>query len=292
MRIQFSKYEALGNDFIVVDESQDEKRTKEPSTSVSQRQKLCHRKLGIGADGVITLLAPLNTTSQVFMHVTNADGSIPENCGNGLRCVARYWQDSGRIGEGQSFIIDTLSGPKKAKVDATLIQVDLGIAKVSLDVEAAKINELCASFARRFEVSAPKPVAFVDVGNPHLILECDAIEIAQRELGPRLETLEQFLNGVNVSFVKKESAAGFALRTWERGAGATDACGSGAGASVAALMASEMVPEGNPIAARFRNGILSVVAKKRSLYEYDVALRGSAQRLFTGVWESSEKNCE
>jgi diaminopimelate epimerase len=290
--IVFSKYEALGNDFILVDESQDEKRKIDPSVSTSFARLLCHRKLGIGADGVITLLAPITKDGTVFMHVTNADGSIPENCGNGLRSVARYWRDLGRIADGQSFVIDTLSGPKKAKVDATLIQVELGRAKVRLDADDVKIAELCAVFARRFEVVVPTVVAFVDLGNPHLILQSDAIDVAQRELGPKLEKLDIFQNGVNVSFVKKETANAIAIRTWERGAGATDACGSGAGASVAALIASGILAPGSAVAARFRNGILRVLAKPVSRTDFEVTLSGSAHRLFGGVWESTERICD
>lgn len=285
MSIAFLKYEALGNDFILVDESQDEIHRKEPSISPALARRLCHRKLGIGADGVITLLAPKGE-GDVFMHVTNADGSIPENCGNGLRCVARYFRDMGRVTDGQIFVIETLSGPKKAKIDAMLIRVEVGVAKVRVDVDDAKISELCAAFAHRFQTPAPHAIAMVDIGNPHLILECDAIDVAQRELGPRLEKLDLFPNGVNVSFVKKESATTIALRTFERGAGATEACGSGAGASVAAFVATERLGKGSSIAAHFRNGVLSVSARPVGQCSFEVSLSGSAQRIFTGVWEA------
>lgn len=291
MRIEFSKYEALGNDFIVVDESQDEKHKTEPSVQVSLRRLMCQRKLGIGADGVITLLPPLHEGSDVFMHVTNADGSVPENCGNGLRCVARYLRDAGRIQEDRDFVIDALSGPKKARVVGETIQVELGLARVSPEFENARINTLCEGFAQRHKSSTPKVLAFVDLGNPHLILECDAIEAAQVELGPKLEKLSLFPNGANVSFVRQESQDTIALRTWERGAGATDACGSGACASVAAFLAFDKINAQSRVLARFAHGAVTVLSQQKSVFEYEMHLSGTAQKLFAGVWESSESVC-
>jgi len=285
MAIHFSKYEALGNDFIVIDESQDQNLGKEPTLDSSLRQRLCHRKLGIGADGVITLLPPMTKNGSVFMHVTNSDGSVPENCGNGLRCVARFWSDSGRILGSNLFTIDTLSGPKQARVDGDFIKVELGRARIKLDLESEQIVQACASFARKFDVVAPAVVAYVDLGNYHLVIECDAIDVAQKELGPKLEKLDIFPHGVNVSFVRKESANCVALRTWERGAGATDACGSGAGASVASFIATGRI-ESESVAARFRNGVVSVDINRLAPLEYDVSLSGSAQKLFDGAWDN------
>jgi diaminopimelate epimerase len=273
MVIAFSKYEALGNDFIIIDESQEKKHSNTPATSLSFRKLLCNRKGGIGGDGVITLLPAQDKSSVVFMHLTNADGSIPENCGNGLRCVAAWLLEHGRVSRAQAFSIDTLSGPKRALITDEGVKVELGVAQVSLNFKDDELRTL-----QNVEV-----VAYVEIGNPHLILKTNDPETMRLELGPRLEKLPVFPHGVNVSFVRLEDAHSITLRVWERGAGATDACGTGAGASVASFLATGKLREGIPVRVHFKNGELSVAAKRRSEQEFDVEIVGGAQKVFEGI---------
>lgn len=289
--IRFAKYEALGNDFILIDESQDKKRNLEPSTSVSLRRALCERKSGIGADGVITLLPPTRPEALVFMHLTNADGSIAENCGNGLRCVAQWLLDHEHVEHNQDFKIDTLSGLKKAKIADGLITVELGVSKVAIDVDQTEISKTIASFASTYEVQAPEVLAYVTIGNPHLIVETNDIDLAQKHLGPLLEKLSLFQGGVNVNFVKRLEPNSVALRVWERGAGATDACGSGAGATVSALVLRGALNPNSAIAVQFKNGVLSVTARPHSDDEVAVEICGNAHKCFEGIWEGAESIC-
>jgi len=279
-KIVFSKYEALGNDFIIIDESQDNRDKKEPSTSYSLRRTLCDRKFGIGGDGVITLLPPISDTGLVFMHVTNADGSVPENCGNGLRCVARWLRDNGRISNHQTFFIDTYSGSKRATVNEESVSVELGLARVDLAVNALEIVERTQHFARKFGVEEPKPIAFVDVGNPHLILETPHIELAQVELGPSLEKLSLFLRGANVSFVHQEASDAIALRVWERGAGETLSCGTGACAAVVAGISKKLLD--SPVRVQTRGGALTI---SWAGGDNAVWMKGPAESVYDGTIE-------
>jgi diaminopimelate epimerase len=258
--VQFFKYEGLGNDFIVVDGS-DEARV-----SPDQARALCDRRFGVGADGVLLVLPPRDA-SDVRMRVINADGSVPENCGNGIRCVALHVARGRGIARGV-VRVDTDAGASACTIDdeagGGIVTVDMGVMRVFAD--------------RTLEVDG-KHVALTeaDAGNPHAILFGAFARGDVDFLGPRLATHPSFPRGTNVEFTRVGGGV-IDLVVWERGVGVTMACGTGACATAAVACAKGLVPRGAPVEIRLPGGRLDVTidASNRAI------MRGPARRVFAG----------
>jgi diaminopimelate epimerase len=221
--LSFSKYQGLGNDFIVVDA-----RKTRMWVSAACAARLCDRRRGIGGDGVITVLPSREPAAELRMHIYNADGSEAEMCGNGLRCVVQAVLGSSRA---QHLVVDTDAGIREGWLEGDRVRVTLGTARLLFD-----------------RVDANDRVgAGISMGNPHLVLRPVAskslIEDARR-LGPELERHPQFPNRVNVGFMEPIAREAIRLVVFERGAGITQACGTGAGAAVVAAMRWGLVNEG------------------------------------------------
>jgi diaminopimelate epimerase len=220
--VRLSKHHGLGNDFLVVlDERNDAPVHVDPALAVA----LCDRRRGIGADGVIHGAAPSAEQAaagiDVVMHLLNADGSRAEISGNGIRCLAQAVARERGVRD-TTIVAATDAGVRTLVVTATddpataEVRVDMGSAAPGPHVPAP-VDELLS--ARH---------GTVDMGNPHLVVEVDdpdAVDLATE--GPWLEA--QFPEGVNVEYVAvRDAGARIDLRVWERGAGITEACGSGA----------------------------------------------------------------
>lgn len=211
--VPFVKMNGTRNEFVVVDG-----RITPLADPIAFAQEVCDPKTGPGADGL--LLALDSVTADVRMRVINADGSEAEMCGNGIRCIARFLDE--RDGRGEA-LVETIAGP---------------IATRILSREPYLVSELM----NVPHLGAPHDVAGyraspVDVGNPHVVIFVDdlaAIDI--RTIGPRIERDARYPEGTNVHFVQ---IAGERLRVlhWERGAGATAACGTGAVSCAAVAIA-------------------------------------------------------
>jgi diaminopimelate epimerase len=214
--LRFSKYQGLGNDFIIVD-------VKAPDAlSVERAKALCDRHFGVGADGVL-LVSPSEAGARARMTVINADGSRPEMCGNGLRCVALHLAMQNDEGS-SSFRIDTDAGTLGCEVtrDGTRAKVrtELGVARVLDPLEFDDAGESLL-FHR------------VSTGNPHAILFDRKLELASiDDLGPRVSSAID--GGANVEFVRQRGPDWLEVVVWERGVGRTLACGTGAVATVVA----------------------------------------------------------
>lgn len=228
------KYEGLGNDFVVLD-----RRTSGEDVSAEASRALCDRRRGVGADGVLVLLPSVRAAARMVVH--NADGSVAEMCGNGLRCVVKHLLD--REPGRDALEVETGAGVLPARVrragaEVVEVEVELGPARL-------QAPQLPAGPAGGPFVSAPVPgVAWpgtaVSMGNPHLVLLGAPPEVV-REHGPRLEHLPGFPERTNVEAVTR-SSDGLRVSVWERGAGLTDACGTGAAAAVAAAVLARWVP--------------------------------------------------
>jgi diaminopimelate epimerase len=210
--MEFRKYEGLGNDFLVVDA-----RTLATPLSPDAVRRLCDRRRGVGGDGV--LLVRPGREAPVAMEVHNADGSVAEMCGNGLRCVARFAVDHLGVA-GPSFVVETGAGPLRVNVGDEDVRVDMGraadLGRLAVEVGGASVDARGA-----------------DLGNPHLVLYGDwALDDVHR-FGPGLEHHPAFARGVNVSFARRLGPRHVRLAVWERGCGPTQACGTGACATVA-----------------------------------------------------------
>jgi len=264
--VRFTKYEGLGNDFLVVDTTDD------TLLEAIQIAKLCDRHFGVGGDGVLLVTPPKSLGARATMVVLNADGSRPEMCGNGLRCVALHLALQDRA-EGVSFIVDTDAGPRLVAVERT-DRTRAGSTSVSVGmgrgIPEADVSQLFAGAELSF--------SRVSMGNPHAIsFDTGLDERALDELGPALSA--RFPAGSNVELVTTRSERALDLLVWERGVGRTLACGTGACAAVVAAARQGRVPFESEIEVRLPGGPLHITVARETL---DVTMRGPARRVFSG----------
>jgi diaminopimelate epimerase len=229
MRLAFTKYHALGNDYLVIDPAD------LPSPlSAEQIRAICHRNFGVGSDGI--LLGPLaSQNAKCALRIFNPDGSEAEKSGNGLRIFSRYLWDRKIVG-GEEFAIQTAGGLVRAIVldGGRTVRVEMG--KVSFWSDQIPVagprrevlNEKISAGGREFTFCA------ATIGNPHCVLPLPEVsaELARR-FGPLLETHANFPNRTNVQFLKVRDRRNIQIEIWERGAGYTLASGSSSSAAAA-----------------------------------------------------------
>ena len=233
MVIEFSKYQGLGNDFILIDN----RHADEPVISPEQAIAMCDRHFGIGGDGVIFVL-PGKRDTDYTMRIYNSDGSEPEMCGNGIRCLAKFIAHLEENTEvNKSYKIDTLAGLIVPKLDNGEVTVDMG----EPELLAAKIPTTLAGVdgkvvAQPLEVDDRTwSITTVSMGNPHCITFVeDSDAIALEQIGPLFEHHPVFPQRTNTEFIEVVKSDYVKMRVWERGAGITLACGTGACATVVA----------------------------------------------------------
>jgi diaminopimelate epimerase len=228
------KMNGTQNDFILVDG-----RDRAPDDPVAFARRVCDRDAGIGADGLLLLLP--SEIADVRMRIINADGSEAEMCGNGTRCVARYLDEhDGRA----AALLETLAGPIATTIVAR--EPDYAVS-VELNVPLVGDAHAVAGFT-----ALP-----VDVGNPHVVIfvdDLDAIDI--RTLGPRIEHDPRYPHGTNVHVAQIIAPDRIRAVHWERGAGATQACGTGAAAIAAAAIVTRDAT--SPVAVDVPGGRLTI----------------------------------
>ena len=229
MRIEFLKMQGLGNDFFVFDAPHG---TLSPIDSDKLRA-LADRHTGVGFDQALMLEPPRNSHSRVFYRVFNADGSEVEQCGNGARCIAALMY--ARQPElGRELAIESLGGMVRARVrEEGLVDVDMGVPDFeprSLPMEAP-----AALPAYSLEIDGAEiEFGAVSMGNPHVVLRVPDVKTAPVErFGPTIEHHPRFAQRTNVGFMQIVDRSRIRLRVYERGAGETRACGTGACAAVA-----------------------------------------------------------
>ncbi|MGF1542813.1 MAG: diaminopimelate epimerase [Pleurocapsa sp.] len=234
MVIEFSKYQGLGNDFILIDN----RHSAEPIITPQQAIAMCDRHFGIGADGVIFAL-PGQKDTEYTMRIYNSDGSEPEMCGNGIRCLAKFLADlEGTKEVNKSYTIHTLAGTIVPKLTSNgEVTVDMGEPQL----RAAQIPTVLGApeekvVAQLLEVADRSwTVTCVSMGNPHCITFVEDTEaIALETIGPLFEHHSAFPQRTNTEFIQVVRSDYLKMRVWERGAGITLACGTGACASVVA----------------------------------------------------------
>jgi diaminopimelate epimerase len=257
--LRFQKYEGLGNDFIVVEASDEREVTAERAV------QLCDRRFGVGADGVLLVLPPRAPGCEARMRVLNADGSVPEMCGNGVRCVALHVAEARGIAAG-TVRVETDAGERACEVHPRgMVTVDMGLVRVLGD--------------RAVEVDGRQVVlALADAGNPHAILFGTFARGDVEHLGPRIATHHAFPRGTNVEFACVVGD-GIGLVVWERGVGITLACGTGACATAAVACDRGFAQRGKPVTVRLPGGPLEITVGD----DGRVTMRGPARRVFTGT---------
>ena len=235
--LQFSKYQGLGNDFLLLDGRSLIDGEDAFGLTPEAIQRLCDRRFGVGGDGVILALPP-REGGELRMRIFNADGSEPEMCGNGIRCLARFLADSDGDDPGRSWQIETLAGRIVPQLQADgRIRVDMGPpflepAAIPTLLEVGPAGLPQGDLAIAGQILA---VAAVGMGNPHVVIPVLDLEGIDLELlGAALELHPVFPARTNVHFVQVLHPGHLVMRVWERGAGPTLACGTGACATLVA----------------------------------------------------------
>ena len=227
MLIQFSKMHGLGNDFVVVDGV-----TQKVFFNAETLKRLGDRHFGIGFDQLLLVEPPYDPDLDFHYRIFNADGSEVQQCGNGARCFARFVRLKG-LANKDRIAVSTVSGRIVLQLeDNDQVTVNMGVP----EFEPAKIPFRALKAEKLYLLRVAEQTVMcgaVSMGNPHCVLEVPSVKTAPVEtLGPKLESFDRFPERVNVGFMEVVNANEINLRVYERGAGETMACGTGACAAV------------------------------------------------------------
>ncbi|PTX50341.1 diaminopimelate epimerase [Melghirimyces profundicolus] len=276
MGMRFTKMHGLGNDFVVVSAPH------LPEGAGEIARQVCDRHFGVGADGLVYLLP--SEKGDFRMRILNTDGSEAEQCGNAVRCVAKYYFE--RIsGARRELSVETGAGLQRVwlKTEARQVKevrVDMGepvleSRRIPVDVaEDRVVNHPVEAGGEHFRFTA------VSMGNPHAVLFVDdAAEYPVERIGPLLEAHPLFPNKTNVEFVTVRSEDELDMRVWERGVGQTLACGTGACAS--AVAAALNGKTGRTVLVHLKGGDLKIEWNETDNRVY---MTGPAETVFEGDW--------
>ncbi len=229
MRLRFTKMHGLGNDFVVIDAiSQQVRLTPERIRAIADRH------FGVGCDQVLVVQSPETPVADFRYRIFNSDGGEVENCGNGARCFALFVRQRQLTGK-KVICVETAGGPMTLRVrDDDQVSVDMGIPR--LDPDQIPFSATAAAATYPLEVgSETLEISAVSMGNPHAVCVVGNLDHYPVEiLGPQIENHVRFPNRVNAGFMEILSRDAVKLRVYERGAGETLACGTGACAAVVA----------------------------------------------------------
>jgi diaminopimelate epimerase len=279
--LEFSKMHGLGNDYVVIDESKEIKIAEENKTDFSI--EVCRKGFSVGADGVIFVTKAIGK-GDIRFRIFNGDGSEAEMCGNGIRCFSKFIYDKDIVKK-DIIHVETLGGIKIVEVSgengiSTIFRVDMGLSSFNAN-EIPVISEKYEFLEEELIVDNEKIfLSAVSVGNPHGIIFVDSIDCIDLDrFGPAIENHELFPERINVHFVEIISDKEIKMLTWERGAGYTHACGTGATSSV--LIGYKLSKLGNKVLVHLPGGDLEI-----EVYEKDDSIgafmKGDANLVFDG----------
>ncbi len=279
MQFDFVKMEGLGNDFVLIDDRDGNICSKIDYGKLAE--KLCSRHFGIGADGIMLILG--SEKMDIRFRIFNSNGTEAEMCGNGIRCFAKYLFEKKIIGK-KKFKVETMAGTIIPEVitnnsgGVKSVMVDMGVPVllpskiVFKSVKDKAVNEPVIVHGRKIFLTA------VSMGNPHAVIFVDDIErINIEKRGREIETHAMFPEKTNVEFVQVLNIRELKMRVWERGAGETMACGTGACA--AAVAANLNGKASNKVTVHLKGGDLQVEWDKITNHIY---MTGSAVLVFKG----------
>ena len=227
--IIFEKYHGNGNDFIIIDSRDNKIYDNFLNNNLFDVKDLCNRNYGIGADGIIFIINPKGS-NDAKMIIYNSDGSEAEMCGNGIRCLIEYLNNED-INKKITFRIETKAGIKFSKYKNNMISVSMGQPILKSEFIPTTINSFSMGIPySSFTVDSFSNLGYaVGMGNPHLIFFLDdLIKINHTNLGAILEKSDLFPEKTNVHFCQILDKNNINVKVWERGAGSTLACGTGA----------------------------------------------------------------
>jgi diaminopimelate epimerase len=271
--IPFAKYQGLGNDFVLIDN----RAQPEPMLGLEQARQVCDRNFGVGGDGVIFLLP--STRQPHAMRIFNSDGSEAQMCGNGIRCLAKFMRELDIPTEDGGYALETKAGLIVPRFDGEQVTVDMGPPRLFAEEIP---TTLVPKGEKVLNLPLPEPwsrfnVTTVSMGNPHAVIFVD--DLAQVELanwGPAIESHPAFPERINVHFVQVLNPTHLKVKVWERGAGPTLACGTGACAILVAAVLNQKAEKratvelpGGPLEIYWEDG-------------NHVFMTGPAQRVFIG----------
>lgn len=272
MRLRFTKMQGIGNDFVMID-------------AISQRviinsedaRKLADRHFGVGCDQVLIVEAPRDPQMDFRYRIFNQDGSEVEHCGNGARCFAVFVRQRGLTTK-KTIRVETLGGPLTLTLlDDNQVRVDMGVPRfepsdIPFDVQTRQPTYPLQVKNKEFEICA------LSMGNPHAVSVVDDVDqFPVHKYGPLIEKHRQFPRKVNAGFMQVLSAAEIKLRVYERGAGETIACGTGACAAVVAGITRGLLE--NRVLVNLRGGQLDITWEGEGK---PVIMTGPAKTVFHG----------
>lgn len=279
MELKFVKMEGIGNDFILID---DREQTIEKTIAYTELARhLCDRHFGIGADGILLILP--STDHDFKFRIFNSDGSSAQMCGNGIRCVARYVYENGIVAN-QTMTVDTLAGTVVPQVlvdgqnQVISVRVDMGEPVLQCD-QIPFVCDQAQGIEQSLQVGdTTYQVTTVSMGNPHAVLFVDDIDpAAVGKIGPAIETHDRFPEKTNVEFIQVLGPDELSMNVWERGAGITLACGTGACASLVAAHLTGRT--GSRALVHLAGGDLEISWDKKSNHLF---MEGPATLVFEG----------
>jgi diaminopimelate epimerase len=279
MKLQFTKVQGLGNDFVIVNGA--EVKIDDYATAAV---KICDRHFGIGADGLVIVLPA--EKADFRMRIFNSDGSEAEMCGNVTRCFAKYVYEHGLTTKTR-FEIETLAGiivPElqfDAQGQVKTIRVDMGVPRLlrsKIPMQGPEneqvVNEPLQIGGEVYNITC------VSMGNPHCVIFVDDVtSIALEQIGPKIETHPKFPRKINVEFVQVVNDQEMIMRVWERGAGVTLACGTGSCATLVAAVLNNKT--GRKAVIHLDGGDLTLEWDEATNHIFKT---GPAEEVFTGKY--------
>lgn len=276
--MDFVKMHGLGNDFVFIED-----KTGQDKDYTALARAMCNRHTGIGADGLIVIVD--SRVADVRMRIINSDGSEAEMCGNGIRCFAKYVYDSGII-EKKRFTVETPAGIMEPEITvgadnkAELITINMGrpsFNRSEIPMEGAEGRVLNEDL---YVNGANWKITSLLMGVPHTVTYVDDVDTVDIEkIGPLFEKHEAFPKHTNINFAQQMDDRTVKVRTWERGAGATLACGTGScSVAVASFLNGRT---GREVDIQLPLGTLHIEYREE---DGNVYMTGPAAVSFTGIW--------
>lgn len=267
--VRFSKYQGLGNDFVIID-GRDNRLELKPA----EVKRLAHRQYGVGCDQL--MVVKRSKTHDFRMALFNNDGSTAEMCGNGVRCFHRFLVDR-RITAKKALSIETGAGTIRTRLAGKQVEVDMGEpilegAKIPTTMTGQVINQKLGTEKGEFFITA------VSMGNPHItIFTGNASGVLISEVGPVLENHPAFPKRTNVHFAQVDDRKNITVNHWERGAGATLACGTGACATAVSAALNNLADR--TVTVHQRGGSLKIRWEPKDNRVY---MTGPAEFVYSG----------
>ena len=279
--MEFMKVHGLGNDFILLEQAAYEGRD-----LAKLAIRLCDRHTGIGADGLLLVAAPGREDADIRMRIINQDGSEAEMCGNGIRCFARYVFEQGLV-SGTEFRVETKAGvmvPHISVEDGRVKDVKIDMGKPALERQAIPMDGSAGTVLAEklvLEDGSSYAITSMFMGVPHTMVFVDSLgDELVSSVGRRIEKNPVFPQGTNVNFVVIHGRSKIEVRTWERGAGATLACGTGCCASAVAACLNGYTDRN--VTVQVQLGSLQI----QYAADETVWMSGPAEIVYRGVWDT------